>query len=405
MPAPAPGCRPGGRPRRRPRDRSPDAGPCRRALPDRVGAPPPDAATRGSWCPHRVARSCWAPASAAPPGFSRAGDPRAQRGFEIQQHEVTWRELTGWLGAHPQAGFAPARRRPGPARGGVPGACQRLLREPARRAGPSEEQWSMPARRPLLRPNPWGPRAAPQNRSWPTAASTPSRRRHDQPSGRHPGDAGSAIHDLAGNAQEWTADVWRGNEVAGDESWVTRRQDLPRVRGLPLREPRPRAIQRTAPPIARRCARGAVPRDTVQPWPQVGFRCVRPCQHPGRPRRQAALTSALGALLVGDAGPLASSALCVQVSRDQAPCSPRPRHSRPWRCGRSSPSGRNQPLRGPRLALRAVAPGAAVGVDAAVARLAHVLALVAAPAIAHRAPDSHGQPCSGRDGTRCDAAP
>jgi len=78
-------------------------------------------------------------------------------GFEIQQHEVTWRELTGWLAAHPQAGFAPAAGGPVRPAVGVPWSVANAYCASLPGALPSEEQWEYAARGPLLRPNPWGP--------------------------------------------------------------------------------------------------------------------------------------------------------------------------------------------------------------------------------------------------------
>src|SRR5262249_1737510 len=91
-----------------------------------------------------------------------------------------------------------------------------------------------------------------------------------------PGDEARAIFDLQGNAQEWTADLYR-LDGAGDESWVQGQGFAYRtVRGLPLKEKRPASI-----PVEGAAAREALctgakcPPDAAKGLEEVGFRCVR----------------------------------------------------------------------------------------------------------------------------------
>ncbi len=203
--------------------------------------------------------------------------------FEMQQHEVTWGELAGWLDADP-------RRAPGP---WAPPPSQRQPREPAtgirwavareycRSLGgmlPGEEQWEYAARGATRRPWPWGEQPL-----------DPTRTRIYQGPDAHvgevmtsdqdqtPGVAGEILYDLAGNAQEWTADLWREDTAGTDERWVREGGLAYRaVRGLPIAELEPSTVHpegaafRT--PL---CAEGPCPPDTARYARHVGFRCVR----------------------------------------------------------------------------------------------------------------------------------
>jgi formylglycine-generating enzyme required for sulfatase activity len=87
----------------------------------------------------------------------------------------------------------------------------------------------------------------------------------------------AALFDMAGNAREWTRDLYRADSPGQDESWV---QDGTRtfraVRGLPLRAHLPSGTAVTT--VAHRsavCADGPCPPEVATELESVGFRCVR----------------------------------------------------------------------------------------------------------------------------------
>lgn len=161
--------------------------------------------------------------------------------FELQTHEVTWGELNPWLAsaavsftppdwvaALPDASDYPV--------GGVPWATALAYCQSLGGTLPTEEQWEYAARGADRRSYPWGDQPLDRARTaalrgpdaWPVPVMT-----SDQD--RTPGETGKILYDLAGNAQEWTADLWREDNPGQDESWV---QDgdysFRAVRGLPL---------------------------------------------------------------------------------------------------------------------------------------------------------------------------
>ena len=93
---------------------------------------------------------------------------------------------------------------------------------------------------------------------------------------RTPG-SGRPIWDLAGNVQEWTLDPWREDRRGMDESDVIKGQTMAgSIRGLPLAEPPPAAIQPESAAFRRRlCATGPCVEKTRTILLYVGFRCVR----------------------------------------------------------------------------------------------------------------------------------
>lgn len=168
--------------------------------------------------------------------------------FEVMQHEVTWDELDPWLVDNPgraftRPTFAPkalvkaAKREGGdhPATG-VPWEVAYAYCRALGASLPTEEQWEYAARGEERRPYAWGANLPDLTRvaAFQGAGVTPGpvmSRDQDMT----PAAAGESIFDLMGNAQEWTADLWRESTPGGDESWV---QDgatsFRAVRGLPL---------------------------------------------------------------------------------------------------------------------------------------------------------------------------
>jgi serine/threonine-protein kinase len=205
--------------------------------------------------------------------------------YAIQQHEVTWQEIDPWLAAHPESRF---QRPPG-----VPGDAAQRSRLPAvgiswptalaycRSLGgklPTEEQWEYAARGPDRRPNPWGSEALDLGRTHAYAgvgASVGPVWSADQD--QTPGEPSQAIDGLAGNALEWTLDLFRDDRPNQDESWVEADGLSYRaVRGLPLAEKRPKELPRTSAAYRQAlCVGDKCPAETAKEMATVGFRCVK----------------------------------------------------------------------------------------------------------------------------------
>lgn len=202
--------------------------------------------------------------------------------YEIHRHEVRWGELDAWLeetgGELSRPGFVPGEateRESWPATG-VPWDMAISYCNSLGGSLPSEEQWEYAARGPELRPYPWGRQTIDLARThiYQGADGLPQPvETSDQD--RTPGTADQVIHDLLGNAQEWTADLWRGNAAGDDASWAQSDDMTFRaVRGLPLRADPPRPLPENAAAFRTPlCATGECPETPL--LETVGFRCVR----------------------------------------------------------------------------------------------------------------------------------
>jgi eukaryotic-like serine/threonine-protein kinase len=206
--------------------------------------------------------------------------------YDLQRHEVTWEELEAWQeGAGPEAEFErPAhipQEREARARlpvTGVPWEVAMAYCRHLEGSLPTEEQWEYAARGPTLRPYAWGSQRLDHTRTHvyrgaqaqPTKVMTSSQ---DQT----PGLAGQVLFDLMGNAQEWTADLWREDLPSRDESWVQQGATSFRaLRGLPLAaEPPDRVPEFGAAYREPLCATGACPPAASKLREHVGFRCAR----------------------------------------------------------------------------------------------------------------------------------
>lgn len=216
-------------------------------------------------------------------GFRPGRDVRApSESYEIQQHEVTWRELDPWLAANPDATVYPVAAIPDdqtkradlPATGIPFETARRYCESEAGRRLPTEEEWEFAARGPDLRDYAWGrgvpeyPRVNAFATSAPRLAAVMTSEQD-----RTPGDGDRVLYDMMGNAQEWTSSEWRRDEPGKDESWAT---SFRAIRGLPLEwsSERPIPIEGAAYRESR-CAEGAC-LDGVENFLQyVGFRCAR----------------------------------------------------------------------------------------------------------------------------------
>jgi len=205
--------------------------------------------------------------------------------FEMQQHEVTWRELDPWISAHAEMKWAtPAGLPQGEdARAnlpavGVPWATALAYCKSVGGTLPTEEQWEYAARGAERRPHPWGSEPVDTARTHAFAgreASVAAVMTSDQD--QTGGEGPEAIADLAGNALEWTVDLYRDDRPNQDEGWVDDNGVTYRaLRGLPLTEPRPKQMPHSSAAYRQALCVGAkCPADTTKTMATVGFRCVR----------------------------------------------------------------------------------------------------------------------------------
>jgi serine/threonine-protein kinase len=259
-----------------------------------VPPPPPDAAPPPSL-------NAWVPiAPVSPPPILGVGDGahRSARGFrpareirapaapyEIHAHEVTWRELETWLADNPDHEFPAPAWADGPAAAradlpatGVPWPTALAYCQSVGGTLPSEEQWEFAARGPDLAPNPWGAGRLDPMRTHayrgPGAQVVKVMTRDQDVT---PRERGPRIYDLLGNAREWTADLWREDHPGKNEAWTAEGDQTYRaVRGLPLAEKMPAAVQEPAAAYREPlCATGPCVAKSGPYLKYVGFRCVR----------------------------------------------------------------------------------------------------------------------------------
>lgn len=202
--------------------------------------------------------------------------------YEMHEHEVTWGEMEGWLAASgitlERPSFVPsdAEQRESLPATGIPWTIARGYCRAVGGTLPTEEQWEWAARGAELRPYPWGGSTLDTTLTHAYVGVNGAPRpvkTSDQD--RTPGVAGAVLYDMAGNAQEWTADLWREPRAGMDESWVQQAgRTFRAVRGVPLladaseRVPAFGAAYRSA-----RCATGPCPASGSTA--AIGFRCVR----------------------------------------------------------------------------------------------------------------------------------
>ena len=213
-----------------------------------------------------------------------------KRSFEIQQHEVTWRELDPWLARQSKHQFdRPAgvpehdsAREHLPVTG-VPWAAARAYCKSLGGDLPTEEQWELAARGAERRPHSWGSSPLDRGRTHAYKGKSAQVRpvmRADQD--RTPASTVGPVHDLMGNAREWTLDLYRGDETGAVAAWAhTLTRNFRAIRGLPLDRPPPPVLPREA--AAHRdalCAQGDCPKDVVAARRLVGFRCARVVAQP-----------------------------------------------------------------------------------------------------------------------------
>jgi serine/threonine-protein kinase len=218
-----------------------------------------------------------------PTGFLPAAGIKAPRAaYEIQANEVTRRELRAFL-ASPSLRVSPDDTRDlisAPNDDDLPavGVSWELanLYCVAVFGGrlPSEPEWEFAARGAERRPFAWGDPPIDLHGTRVYAGSDA----HLVAVGTSTQDVTpDGIHDLMGNALEWTNDVWRPDDPKEDASWVQRSNGptYRAVRGLPVEGDLPKEPPREGAAIRRAvCAQHCDKPPTELPW--IGFRCARP---------------------------------------------------------------------------------------------------------------------------------
>jgi formylglycine-generating enzyme required for sulfatase activity len=233
----------------------------------------------------------------ADPGFRPSRQIRPpSAAYEIQQHEVTREELDRLIASRPEL---PAGLRDGAwltvpawlpkdaaARGkypatGVPWGTAAAYCQAIGGSLPTEEQWEFAARGKELRPFPWG--SAPLDLALTAAFRGKAATLGPVMSSNQdetPGGPEMALFDLAGNALEWTADLYRDDRPGQDERWVQEGGLTFRsVRGLPVADAVPKSVPANGAAYRQAlCATGTCSADTAKTLHWVGFRCARPGQ-------------------------------------------------------------------------------------------------------------------------------
>jgi formylglycine-generating enzyme required for sulfatase activity len=204
--------------------------------------------------------------------------------YEIQQHEVTWEEFNelrspkadDGVRLAPLDGDVEARKKY-PAVG-IPWVTAVEYCKSIGGTLPSEEQWEFAARGDDARPYPWGGERLDLARTVAfrgKAAKLAPVMSSDQD--QTPSEEATTLFDMAGNALEWTADLYRDDRPGQQEGWVEEAGLTYRtVRGLPVADPPPKVLPATGAAYRQAlCATGPCPADTSKMLQWVGFRCAR----------------------------------------------------------------------------------------------------------------------------------
>ena len=143
---------------------------------------------------------------------------------------------------------------------------------------PTDEQWEYAARGPDRRPNSWGDDRLDREQTHALAGSnaTPVAVKTSLQDQTPVLPDGHRLYDLIGNAQEWTAGLWREDRPTADESWVeSGKTSIRAIRGLPLASEPAMAQADGAAYRDRLCATGPCVDKGRALRLYVGFRCAK----------------------------------------------------------------------------------------------------------------------------------
>jgi len=206
--------------------------------------------------------------------------------FYLHEHEVTFAELDPWLSDEQRKQLAlgpwvPDQRteRAALPATGVPWEVALAYCKSRGGSLPSEEQWEIAARGADLRPSPWGSQRIDRDR---TRVYGGEKGKPSPVMQQDQDETPEGVHDMLGNALEWTSDLWRMAKPGLDESWVQADgMTFRAVRGLPFRAPPPASLPRV--PAAfrdARCTAGPCLDDARALLIHIGFRCERDAPAP-----------------------------------------------------------------------------------------------------------------------------
>ena len=217
--------------------------------------------------------------------------------YEIQQHEVTWREYASWLEISPgeRGTFDPGLVAGEKALMPATAVSWRSAMSYCQHFGgalPTDEEWEYAARGSSLRLYPWGSQSIDFER---THVFRPSERLSTVMTNQQdmtPGTSADNIYDLLGNAREWTASLFRldTSATSEEEAWVqTPDRTFRSIRGLPPNENVPRSIEiysvahREAMCSSGNCTSSAREQGAyIEMMESIGFRCARRARLPRR---------------------------------------------------------------------------------------------------------------------------
>lgn len=205
--------------------------------------------------------------------WPEAGISVPSRPYEIQQHEVTWREALPWLSKRRYRRSMPSWATENHPWTNVPFSMAKEYCQDIGGRLPAEEEWELAARGHKLRPYAWGDAPLDPSRTHAYRSGEALSKVMTNAQDRTPGDADDAIYDLMGNAREWMAGGFRRDDTGEVPSWAAGKFHA--IRGLvPMGKGRP-------PPIGA-AHRGALCmeascQDEISAATRryVGFRCVR----------------------------------------------------------------------------------------------------------------------------------
>lgn len=201
--------------------------------------------------------------------------------YEIQQHEVSWKEATPWFESHDSLKVdRPDWATEDHPITNIPWEIAQAYCAYIGGFIPTEEEWEFAARGTDLRPYSWGDNPPDISKTHMFRSGQPLSKVMTNPQDRTPGSQDISIYDLMGNALEWTDGFFRNANTGRLENWA--RDRFRPVRGLiphqqpPTALPPVGAAYRSSICVAGRCTANArEEREYRVMLENIGFRCVR----------------------------------------------------------------------------------------------------------------------------------